>query len=427
MKKYAKLLLTLGLAGVMLSGCGNKQEEVVTTPEPTPTKEVVEEVTPTPETLVAEDPEPTEEPLPEGYCYSYLTGEVVPEAIGRRRPIAVMLNNIRVACPQAGIANAGVVYEAPVEGGITRLMGVFEDYDNLEKIGSMRSCRNYYIFYAAGFDAIYCHYGQSAYAEPYLELPEVNNISGLAGYGDQVYYRTTDRKSPHNAYTSFEGIQKGIEICGYSQEYSEDFVPGYAFCDPDTDIELPSETLANTIKPGYFVNEPWFEYNSEDKLYYRYQFDDKQIDELTGEQIAYKNVIFQYSSWRMYDEKYLNIDVDVPNKGLYFVNGKALNITWKKYTPWGPTYYFDTNGNQITLDTGKTWVCIIPDSYISRVEVKDTEGNSTMDAVDWANKILLKDEIDAGVTASENVVTEESQDTESMVDEAAAAETESDY
>ena len=102
-------------------------------------------------------------------------------------------------------------------------MGVFEDYDNLEKIGSVRSCRDYYIFYASGFDAIYTHYGQSAYALPFLELPEVNNISGLAGYGDQVFYRTTDRKSPHNAYTSFEGIQKGIEINGYSQEYAEDF------------------------------------------------------------------------------------------------------------------------------------------------------------------------------------------------------------
>ena len=75
-------------------------------------------------------------------------------------------------------------------------MGVFEDYDNLEKIGSVRSCRDYYIFYASGFDAIYTHYGQSAYALPFLELPEVNNISGLAGYGDQVFYRTTDRKSP---------------------------------------------------------------------------------------------------------------------------------------------------------------------------------------------------------------------------------------
>ena len=59
---------------------------------------------------------------------SYLTGLDVPESEGRVRPIAVMLNNIKQGCPQSGIANAGVVYEAPVEGDITRLMGIFEDY-----------------------------------------------------------------------------------------------------------------------------------------------------------------------------------------------------------------------------------------------------------------------------------------------------------
>lgn len=367
-KKYTKVLVLLGLVSVLFAGCKKTEQETAqTTPEPTveATPEPTEEL----QQLQPEDSEPTEEAIPEGYVISYLTGEYVPEEIGRRRPVAVMLNNIKAAVPQSGIANAGVVYEAPVEGGITRLMGIFEDYDDLEKIGSVRSCRDYFIFYASGFNAIYTHYGQSAYAIPFLEMEEVNNLSGLAGYGDQVFYRTTDRKSPHNAYTSFEGIQKGIEINGYSQEYAEDFVPGYAFCDIDEEIDYGG-TTANLVKPGYFVNEPWFEYNEEDKLYYRFQYGDKQIDDLTGEQIAYKNIILQYSSWRKYDDNgYLNIDVDAPNVGKYIVNGKAIDITWKKHTPWGATYYYDLNGNQIKLDTGKTWVCIIQDSYADRVEI----------------------------------------------------------
>lgn len=376
MKKYAKMIVILGLAGAMLAGCKKQETPAENTPTPTaePTQEVVQEEEAEPETMAAEEPEPTEEPIPEGQVVSYLTGEYVPEEIGRRRPVAVMLNNLKPACPQAGIANAGVVYESPVEGGITRLMGIFEDYDNLEKIGSVRSCRDYYIFYAAGFNAIYTHYGQSAYAVPFLNLPEVNNISGLSdvsGYaGESIFYRTTDRKAPHNAYTSFEGIQKGIEKNGYSQEYAEDYQPGYAFCAVDDDIELPGTQEATLIKPGYSINNPWFEYNPEDKLYYRFQYGDKQIDQLTGEQIAYKNIILQYSSWRNYDNHgYLNIDVDEPNVGKYIVNGKAIDITWKKHTPWGATFYYDTNGNQITMDTGKTWVCIILDTYADRVEI----------------------------------------------------------
>ena len=141
MKKYAKLIITLGLAGgIMLAGCQkNETAEAEPTATPEPTQEA--EATPEPTAMAAEEPEPTEDPIPDGYVVSYLTGEYVPESIGRRRPVAVMLNNLKPACPQAGIANAGVVYEAPVEGGITRLMGVFEDYDNLEKISSRNTMK----------------------------------------------------------------------------------------------------------------------------------------------------------------------------------------------------------------------------------------------------------------------------------------------
>ena len=53
---------------------------------------------------------------------SYLTGEDVSAGVGRRRPIAVMLGNDTNGAPQSGTENAGVIYEAPVEGSITRLM-----------------------------------------------------------------------------------------------------------------------------------------------------------------------------------------------------------------------------------------------------------------------------------------------------------------
>ena len=77
---------------------------------------------------------------------SYLTGEEVPAGIGRRRPIAVMMGNDINGAPQSGTANAGVIYEAPVEGGITRLMAIIEDYDSHGRIGSVRSCRDYYLY-----------------------------------------------------------------------------------------------------------------------------------------------------------------------------------------------------------------------------------------------------------------------------------------
>lgn len=373
--KKVKFLLVFGLiCSVFLSGCRKKEESAPSAPEKEPTVQVTEEAK-EPEVIEPNETESDEEIIPEGMVKSYLTGEYVDEAIGRRRPVAFMMNNIQAAVPQAGIANAGVVYEAPVEGSITRLMAVMEDYDQLEKIGSMRSCRDYYIFYAAGFDAIYVHYGQSAYALPILELPEVNNLSGLASYTDSVFYRTSDRKAPHNAYTSFEGVQKGIEICGYSQEYADDYDGSYTFAKVGETVELPGNWNAQIVKPGYTYNQPWFEYNESDGLYYRYQYGDPQIDELTQEQLSYRNILIQFSSWRNYDENgYLNIDVDEPGDGIFITGGKAIPVTWKKHTPWGPTYYYDSNGNEITLNTGKTWVCIVQDTYRENTSVTDREG-----------------------------------------------------
>ncbi len=124
---------------------GESKTETKATEPPAPTED------PAPEPLVPEaiEPTPAEDALPEGMVKSYLTGEPVAEVQGRRRPVAVMLSNIISACPQSGISRAGVIYEAPVEGGITRLMGLFENYDDLEKIGSVRSCREYYVYMAA--------------------------------------------------------------------------------------------------------------------------------------------------------------------------------------------------------------------------------------------------------------------------------------
>lgn len=192
-----------GTSYVSEETAGESKTETKATEPPAPTED------PAPEPLVPEaiEPTPAEDALPEGMVKSYLTGEPVAEVQGRRRPVAVMLSNIISACPQSGISRAGVIYEAPVEGGITRLMGLFENYDDLEKIGSVRSCREYYVYLAAGFDALYYHYGQAAYAIPLLESDHIDNVNGME-YSEQVYYRTSDRSSPHNAYLDAQVLRR---------------------------------------------------------------------------------------------------------------------------------------------------------------------------------------------------------------------------
>lgn len=331
---------------------------------------------------------------------SYLTGKPVPASIGRTRPIAVMLNNIIDACPQYGLEKADVVYEAEVEGMITRLMGIFEDYSGADRIGSVRSCRPYFIYYAREFNALYCNFGQAIYAVPILQLSTTHNISGISDGGVDdtgaiAYYRSDDRPSPHNVFTDYSKMQAAISACGYSQSYSEGYGGHYRFAEDGQVVTPANGIIARVVMPGYTFNHARFDYNEGDGLYYRSQYGSAQVDGQTGNQVAYKNIILQYcDSTPLDDNGYLWTDPRTGGNGWYITNGRAQKISWSKENwseedpvettvtaanaafdvrecDFNVTHYYDENGNEITLNQGKTWVCIVRNAATNRVLISD--------------------------------------------------------
>lgn len=362
-------LVMLVLTGFTLSGCQKKYEEAAviettTMPETTTIVELTTAPETEPETTVPEEPEERIEV--DGKIRSYLTGEMVDVAKANRRPVAVMMSNDKAALPQYGINRAGVVYEAPVEAGMNRYMAIMEDYDDLERIGSVRSCRTYYTYFAREFNAIYAHFGQSTFAKPYLK--NVDNVNGIEGIGSSAFYRSKDRKAPHNAYTSASRLQNTIEKLGYSQTYSDGYSGHYQFARNGEQIELENSLDAWKVYPGYSMNKPYFSYDEEDKQYYRYQYGSAHSG--SEGQISVKNIIFQYCPTGRYaTTEYLNINVHANEYGYYITNGKAIPISWKKDGEFGVTHYYDQSGKEITLNQGKTWICIIPTSDFSKTEI----------------------------------------------------------
>ena len=135
-----------------------------------------------------------EREIKSGKMQSYLTGEWIEKEKATRRPIAVMIPNNKPAMPQYGLSKAAIIYEAPVEGRITRLMAVFEDYDELEYIGPIRSSRDYFVYVAMGYQAIYCNWGLARpYVEDLLRSDAVQNIScaveGIHNPSDEAFGR----------------------------------------------------------------------------------------------------------------------------------------------------------------------------------------------------------------------------------------------
>lgn len=372
--KHQKIVLLFLLLVLSVTGCKKKYEEVVM-PEATTVTE--EETSVVILTTAAEEEEETEEEPDErvevdGKIRSYLTGEMVDVEKANRRPVAVMMSNDKEARPQYGINRAGIVYEAPVEGSMNRYMAIIEDYDDLERIGSVRSCRTYYTYFAREFDAIYAHFGQSTFAKPYLK--NVDNINGIEGIGSTAFYRSNDKKQPHNAYTSGARLKQAIEKLGYSHTYSDSYKGHYQFAKAGDEVYLENSLDACKVYPGYRMNKPYFSYNEEDGLYYRYQYGEAHNGD--EGQIAVKNIIFQYCPSGHYaTTDYLNINVHADEYGYYITNGKAIPVSWKKDGEFGVTHYYDTEQNEIVLNKGKTWVCIISTSEFQKTEIhgKDNE------------------------------------------------------
>ena len=289
MRKRLLYIAVLGMT-LALAGCGAKLKE----------QQQLQK-----EEVAAEK----EEEVITGETVSYLTGLPISEEVVNSRPLAVMLNNIKAGCPQSGIADAAIVYEAPVEGRITRLMALYDDYRDLEKVGSIRSSRDYFVYFALEYDAIYAHFGQATpYVGELLNSDKVDNISGaVAGIkrpATNTFYDDPNRKAPHQKYLSTDKLMKDIEKFQYRTELKEDYTAKFLFGDGLTEDNLVYAEDATVLYPGgktsdrpngFSYVEAKFEYNEKDGLYYRYQYGDKHIDELTGEQLAYSNVIFQYS------------------------------------------------------------------------------------------------------------------------------------
>ena len=344
MKKSTLFALVGLMAALSLTGCGNKKETSV---EETKTTVVVE-------TETKEDTS-----LPEGQMYSYLTGEVVDEEIGLQRPFAIMINNIDEAMPQSGVSQAEILYECLVESDITRLMGVFQDIEDLNKVGSIRSARHYYIDFAKDQEAIFTHYGQSVFAENIINAG-YQTISGLSGYGEIVFYRGTERPAPHNVFTSKDGLLAGLEYTGLTREYSKNYENRLKF-NVKEDINLENGSNAEVVTMPFPFNNPWFEYDTETGLYNRFQYGTKHIDAENGEQLTFKNLIIQYASYDLIsDEGHKDFDLIGSGNGLYITNGKVIEIVWNRATENDKTTYSYADGTPVYLNCGQSYIAIVP-------------------------------------------------------------------
>ncbi|MCR5301955.1 MAG: DUF3048 domain-containing protein [Lachnospiraceae bacterium] len=374
MKKKIILLLTL-CSVVLLGGCGDDEEEQQAQSAPAPKIEVVNN---TPAiSLETEEPE-VEEAGHEGMYRSELTNEWIPEELKDQRPIAAMVDNEKTALPHYGLSKyADVVYEMTnslANDGITRLMVLVKDYEKIDQLGSIRSTRPTNLVIAPEWNAIVCHDGGPFYIDDYLAKPFVDNFSG-------TFSRVNNGKSREfTEYICTGDMDKNFEskpdVSRTYNEYHKDG-PHYQFVKSDSEINdlanAPDVKDCTKITLPFKHNGSMLEYDPDSKRYMYSEYGQKHTDPGNGDaQLGFTNVLLQNSRYVKFDDNgYMMFHaIDYNRDGWFITEGKAIPISWSKEDEVTPTRYYDKDGNEIVLNTGKTYVALIPDDKWSGLSVE---------------------------------------------------------
>jgi hypothetical protein len=283
----------------------------------------------------------------------------------KTRPYAVMINNVSVARPyQSGLQDAYIIYEMVVEGGITRYLALFKDV-NVERIGTIRSSRHYYLDYVLENDAIYVHWGWSEMAQSDISTLGINNINGLT-YGGTYFWK--DKSLPvsteHTAYSSTELLDKATAKLNYRTETNKDLLLNYSV----ESVDLASDTTAKdatSIDIVYSSNtKNHYDYDEENKVYKRSVNGKAHTDYVTKEQYTFKNIIVYQVENTTIAGDYKgrqNLNNIGSGEGYYISEGKAVEITWSKSNREAQTVYkLKSTGEELKVNDGNTFIQIQP-------------------------------------------------------------------
>ncbi len=326
MKRPKMFLILLLAVCLFLTACG---------------KESTADTSQTEDTTAIEDSQPEEEPAPYNCPLDNAPLIEMPA-----RPILISIDNNPKARPQTGLNQADIVYEVPAEGGISRYLALYY-HGTAEKIGPVRSARPYMIDIAREWDAVFLHAGGSPDAYSYLSKGIVDSFNEISHSGG--FWRDKSRKAPHNLYTSIEKIWPYIEKKGWDEAVP---VRSYVFSDdPVTGAD------ASWVKTAYPYSKISYRYDSASGLYERLLNSEDYTDAVTGEVLTASNIIVQRVKSKVLDsEGRLEIDLVGSGEAWLMRDGVAIAGTWKKEGLNQPTVFYDENGREFRLKTGRTWI-----------------------------------------------------------------------
>lgn len=280
---------------------------------------------------------------------SNLTGLQVKPEVNKRPVTAVMIENSLAARPQSGILEAGVMFEAIAEGGITRFTAYYQDREP-DYVGPVRSVRKPFLQWLLGFDAAVAHVGGSGEA---LQLIKDWNVKDLDQFSNSgAFWRIGSRAAPHNMYTSIANLRKVEKDRGYgAAKYTSLERKG------TNPAPTPSVTKIDLDISGsnYGVH---YDYDKKTNSYKRSVGGAAHLDERSGKQLSPKVVVVPVMS-QGYNGIYTTYETIGSGTVFIFQDGRMQKGTWHKASNSGQFTFTWQNGKPLKLNPGQTWFTIV--------------------------------------------------------------------
>ena len=288
------------------------------------------------------------------------------------RPYAVVINNYPAATKvQSGLNKAYMIYEFPIEGGMSRSLALFKDVDDV-RVGTIRSARQNYLDYVLENDAILVHFGGNYKANQ--DMPNLG-IEHIDGNAESPFYRDNPMglATEHTAYGNLKDIME-YAVNSRGLRTTTDVVVPLNYTTDELDLSKnDGSKVANKIYIPYsnYTYGVEYRYNNETKRYERYLYDEAHTDYFNGEIYDTKNIIIINVSCNDLNEghtdmsgtKYLNINNIGSGDGYYITNGYAIPITWEKGSRESKTVY-KYSGEELKVNDGNTYI-MFQNNYLS--------------------------------------------------------------
>lgn len=299
-----------------------------------------------------------------------------------KKPVAVMINNIDGGGSQdaqevqTGVGKADMVFETLVEGGITRLLAVYSDISKVGQIGTIRSARISYAQIVAGLDAFYIHcladnkYCSKSYRDG-LGISDLDLGSNAGSLGKRV---SNGKATEHTLYTFGDKVAEFIK--DKNQKIKDSAKNVYKFNDEESPEQFSKSAKNIAVKFSNFQTTH-LRYNFDDEMYIRGNKSANLLDYVTGEKEKFKNVLVLFTNVHSLSDGYhMKSELD-SGTGYYFSQASYKEIKWSKGGEKAPLKFFNTDGSDLKLNAGNSYICITDTDYKSSLNIEPVPTTGT--------------------------------------------------